>query len=126
MQSSPIQCPKCTTPQTSDRPPMETLKFAGIELDTCPSCNGCWLDSQEAGQLTRSRGANRVEIELQQLKPGELSCPRCRRTPMEVGQHIAVPGLFLDQCPSCKGVWLDRGELTTLLSHRSTSKEPPR
>lgn len=37
-----------------------------------------------------------------------MNCPR-DRAEMETKQHDA--GFELDLCPSCKGIWLDRGEL---------------
>lgn len=40
-----------------------------------------------------------------------LLCPNCN-TSM---QNVARSGVELDICPSCRGVWLDRGELEKLL-----------
>jgi len=98
---------------------MESLTFAGIELDNCPFCNGCWLDKSEAGQMTRSRGKDRISVQLASTQPSELTCPTCRKVSLEVGPHSQIPNLILDQCTMCGGVWLDRGELTTLLSWRA-------
>ena len=36
-----------------------------------------------------------------------LSCPNCS-TEMTINNRL---GVEIDQCPRCKGVWLDRGEL---------------
>ncbi|KAA2279407.1 zf-TFIIB domain-containing protein [Candidatus Nitrosocosmicus agrestis] len=36
-----------------------------------------------------------------------LICPNCS-SPMRISNRM---GVEIDQCPSCKGVWLDRGEL---------------
>ena len=38
---------------------------------------------------------------------GSISCPNCS-TPM---QEIRRYDADIDYCPSCKGVWLDRGEI---------------
>jgi Zn-finger nucleic acid-binding protein len=38
---------------------------------------------------------------------GSVSCPNCS-TPM---QEIRRYDADIDYCPSCKGVWLDRGEI---------------
>ena len=40
-----------------------------------------------------------------------LLCPNCN-TSM---QNVARSGVEIDMCPSCRGVWLDRGELEKLL-----------
>jgi uncharacterized protein len=41
-----------------------------------------------------------------------MICPHCT-TPM---QEITKTGVLIDLCPTCKGVWLDRGELEKILS----------
>lgn len=40
-----------------------------------------------------------------------LLCPNCN-TSM---QSVARSGVELDMCPSCRGVWLDRGELEKII-----------
>jgi Zn-finger nucleic acid-binding protein len=40
-----------------------------------------------------------------------LLCPNCN-TSM---QNVSRSGVDLDMCPTCRGVWLDRGELEKLL-----------
>ena len=40
-----------------------------------------------------------------------LMCPNCS-TSM---QNVSRSGVEIDMCPSCRGVWLDRGELEKLL-----------
>ncbi|MBL8772074.1 MAG: zf-TFIIB domain-containing protein [Phenylobacterium sp.] len=40
-----------------------------------------------------------------------LLCPNCN-TSM---QNVSRSGVDIDMCPSCRGVWLDRGELEKLL-----------
>ncbi|MFC3080284.1 zf-TFIIB domain-containing protein [Phenylobacterium terrae] len=41
-----------------------------------------------------------------------LLCPNCN-TSM---QNVNRSGVELDMCPSCRGVWLDRGELEKILA----------
>lgn len=41
-----------------------------------------------------------------------MLCPNCSEGMKEVERH----GVRLDICPSCRGVWLDRGELEKLLA----------
>ena len=40
-----------------------------------------------------------------------MQCPVCDERMREVEKH----GVTVDLCPSCKGVWLDRGELEKLV-----------
>ena len=34
-------------------------------------------------------------------------------------------GIEIDYCPSCRGVWLDRGELDKIIERNAASSEPP-
>ncbi len=45
-----------------------------------------------------------------------LQCPVCG-TPM---REIERFGVMIDICPSCKGVWLDRGELDKIIQYART------
>jgi Zn-finger nucleic acid-binding protein len=41
-------------------------------------------------------------------------------------QTVERAGVQFDMCPSCRGVWLDRGELEKLMeAGRSAAAEPP-
>ena len=41
-----------------------------------------------------------------------MLCPHCTSNM----QEMAKVGVFIDVCPECKGVWLDRGELDKILN----------
>ena len=40
-----------------------------------------------------------------------MQCPVCDDKLREIERH----GVMVDICPSCKGIWLDRGELEKIL-----------
>ncbi|QHW33677.1 zf-TFIIB domain-containing protein [Paenibacillus rhizovicinus] len=42
-----------------------------------------------------------------------MNCPVCENSRM---REVEKNGILIDVCPSCKGVWLDRGELDKLMS----------
>ncbi|MFD0619985.1 zf-TFIIB domain-containing protein [Paenibacillus sp. GCM10027629] len=42
-----------------------------------------------------------------------MNCPVCHDTRM---REVEKDGILIDICPTCKGVWLDRGELEKLMS----------
>ncbi|SFB59910.1 hypothetical protein SAMN05216312_11646 [Cohnella sp. OV330] len=42
-----------------------------------------------------------------------MNCPICADSRM---REVEKNGILIDVCPSCKGVWLDRGELDKLMS----------
>jgi len=41
-----------------------------------------------------------------------MNCPVCHDSRMK---EVEKNGVLIDVCPSCKGVWLDRGELDKLM-----------
>jgi len=41
-----------------------------------------------------------------------MNCPVCEGSKM---REVEKNGILIDVCPSCKGVWLDRGELDKLM-----------
>ncbi len=42
-----------------------------------------------------------------------MHCPRCPNTVLNERER---DGILIDACPSCRGVWLDRGELERLVA----------
>jgi Zn-finger nucleic acid-binding protein len=42
-----------------------------------------------------------------------MTCPRCTTASLE---ELDRDGITIDRCNSCRGIWLDRGELEKLLS----------
>ena len=49
-----------------------------------------------------------------------MKCPNCPDETLVMSER---QGVEIDYCPSCRGVWLDRGELDKLLE-RSAAQEP--
>ncbi|MEY4014054.1 MAG: hypothetical protein RLZZ290_918 [Pseudomonadota bacterium] len=50
-----------------------------------------------------------------------MKCPVC------VEPHLVIAerqGIEIDYCPSCRGVWLDRGELDKLIEKSSSVPQP--
>jgi len=53
------------------------------------------------------------ELEVEEFKKHFLNhCPKCGVGLAEEDLH----GVKIDKCPSCKGIWLDHGELDALKS----------
>jgi uncharacterized protein len=42
-----------------------------------------------------------------------MTCPRCHTADLDEKDR---QGVKIDVCPSCRGVWLDRGELEKLIA----------
>lgn len=47
-----------------------------------------------------------------------MNCPRCLNPTLVERER---DGVTIDTCPSCRGIWLDRGELERLIA-RATSE----
>lgn len=49
-----------------------------------------------------------------------MKCPVCKDLDLVMSERS---GVEIDYCPSCRGVWLDRGELDKILERNTTPKE---
>jgi len=104
---------------------MAALEFEGVEIDHCVVCHGSWLDAGELEQILDLAGITTREAArtLERVADGRRSrrrCPRCPRRLREID-----PGneweLLLDRCPQCRGLWLDRGEMQSLMLSASSA-----
>jgi Zn-finger nucleic acid-binding protein len=50
------------------------------------------------------------------IKKDDMKCPNCDETLLMSDKN----GIEIDYCPSCRGIWLDRGELDKIIE-RSTA-----
>jgi Zn-finger nucleic acid-binding protein len=82
----------------------------GIEVDSCHTCRGIWLDTDELDKLEASTASTeeerRATITYGERK-GELKCPVCAKT-MTVFNYRAH-AVEIDMCEE-HGWWLDAGE----------------
>ncbi len=105
-------CPAC-------KQPMLSLEFEGVEIDRCAECGGTWLDAGELELLTELAGVDPAELtralkRARPLRKGDRRCPRCRRK-MEVVEAGLDNTVELDRCRRGHGLWLDHGEMETVV-----------
>jgi Zn-finger nucleic acid-binding protein len=50
-----------------------------------------------------------------------MTCPHCA-VPLVMSER---QGVEIDYCPTCRGVWLDRGELDKILERAAADTAPP-
>lgn len=50
-----------------------------------------------------------------------MKCPHCPETHLSMSER---QGIEIDYCPSCRGIWLDRGELDKLLEKARQESSP--
>lgn len=49
-----------------------------------------------------------------------MKCPRCETTGLDERER---DGIVVDVCSSCRGIWLDRGELEKLIARATRDLE---
>ena len=107
-------CPRCGAS-------LQPARVGPVMLDGCDSCGGLWFDHEELTQLARAGGELLAAAEVT-FEPsvgpaggarGAMSCPRCSAAlcPFEF-RH--TPGVTLDACPRCRGIWVDDQELAAI------------
>jgi Zn-finger nucleic acid-binding protein len=52
--------------------------------------------------------------------PAAMACPVCR-TALTMSER---QGIEIDYCPTCRGVWLDRGELDKIVERSAGAPQP--
>jgi len=50
-----------------------------------------------------------------------MHCPVCKDPQLVISER---QGIEIDYCPSCRGVWLDRGELDKLIEKSNVMNQP--
>lgn len=95
----------------------------GVLVDSCPTCEGVWLDGGELDMLRSGETKTTDEIlieargeikrEKRRLVTADEMCPRCQHDRLH---EKVVAGTSLDVCPSCGGMYFDWSELKDVLS----------
>ncbi len=115
-------CPRC------DRLLFQTT-IGGVTVDGCDGCGGVWFDNKELTAVAQAQAAQLKELEdtfqanpLWKERKAQMSCPTCRVGLVEF-EFRHSPGIKLDGCPQCKGIWVDEGELRAI--YRRITGETP-
>jgi len=82
--------------------------FNGRLTWRCEHCDGLWV----AGKVVRELVKNPQWPGPSSLRATDLRCPDDQRAL----SACTLRGIELDLCAHCHGVWLDRGELETILA----------
>lgn len=116
-----MKCPVC-------RAELSPSSSGSHIIDVCPQCGGIWFDSTELSDVAKDMIQNdaaqdqKTAVAFQsRSKPAdgeELKkfCPRCGIL-TEVFNYCYDSNIFLDKCPSCHGLWADRGELERVVQY---------
>ncbi|MDQ7824752.1 MAG: zf-TFIIB domain-containing protein [Candidatus Eremiobacteraeota bacterium] len=113
-----LSCPRCV--KETDFSEGELL---GIKVHRCKECRGLWLASGEMEELMGDISHEAVEpgeklalLEKSASTPAVGGCPRCK-VPLERWKNLppALKDLYIDFCPTCMGLWFDKGEFSALM-----------
>jgi Zn-finger nucleic acid-binding protein len=101
---------------------MKKAKLEGVLVDKCKVCGGIWLDAGELEMLKYDEGKSddhlitEVRSELLEEKMRLITtlglCPKCQE--QQINKYNRS-GVELDQCPACKGMFFDYGELDKVI-----------
>jgi len=119
----------------NDNTEMYQVKIEGhygqpILLEQCKECGGIWFDKME---LFSARHGEAEKIEVFDLKsfwtPTNiekriLRCPLDQSELFRFKDRYFLKGIILERCPSCNGIWLNRGDFTKFQQARQELKRP--
>lgn len=105
-------CPRCNTS-------LEETVVGSVHVDGCNGCGGVWFDNRELGTIAQAQSADLKSLEDRFLPgaaavtAGDMTCPVCNVLLFEF-EFKHSPGIKLDACPQCRGIWADDGELQAI------------
>lgn len=89
-----------------------------IFLDQCVKCGGIWFDESELFRSKRGEAERIESLDEETLRrPSEvktpfLVCPRDGAPLYQFHDRYFPQGIILERCPTCNGIWLNRGAFT--------------
>jgi membrane associated rhomboid family serine protease len=117
-----MKCPFCANR-------LRQIRSRSAVLDVCPNCKGLWFDSGEfvdfVAMLAQGEEISPPQTKLFQrrdvrglhtLEEKDKVCPKCNLV-MGRFNYAYDSNVFLDKCPSCGGIWADRGEAEEVAGH---------
>ena len=110
-----MNCPRCFSPLV--RKPVRDFEVVYF-VDHCEKCGGSWFHNDQLSAIEKT--IEPTFIEIRNIPPAEeqvktLSCPSCGPgNALQKAEHPRDRKVIFDYCPSCKGIWLDSGELEAI------------
>jgi len=112
-----MKCPRCSSE-------LRTIDYEGSQIETCPGCQGEWLDGGELKQIVQTveesfpqdmrdslDAVNKSIFAIDESLENQLSCPKCSTVELNRFNYASSSGIALDKCPECGGIWLDKDEI---------------
>jgi len=115
-----MKCPACFHELTE-------LQVGAVTVDVCHGgCGGIWFDAMELERVD-ARAATTLHsiwtIPASNVKLNEpRMCPRCPDRVLDRKWFSNKKEVEIDQCPICRGIWLDAGEFTRVYHEMKGAK----
>ena len=98
---------------------MKPSAFRGASSIVCPGCSGTWISGDALHELFSND--NNLPIFLERFEAlfdldfdeGSSTCPSCVSQKLKA---VNIDNTEIDFCPSCKGLFFDKGELEEVFS----------
>ena len=107
------KCPRC-------RIGLNETHVGELTVDGCVGCGGVWFDAKELNAVAAHGSGNLKTLEQQYWpsvagveKAQQATCPNCEIA-LTTFEFPHSPGIPLDGCMQCKGIWVDDGELAAI------------
>ena len=110
----PMDCPKCEGK-------LVEKTYGRVRVDRCVDCEGIWFDANEVRALVAHATRQKDDVPQTAAKGKSVlddatgRCPHCVDT-LDRVESLAVAGLHYDRCRTCRGAWLDAGEIDQIMA----------
>ena len=107
-----LECPR-------DKTTMDQVEVGEAHLDRCGKCGGQFFDS---GEMFAAFGVKADPSYWDREEAGgavkdhSFACPRCRKHMLAQDVKYEKDSVEIDRCGHCGGVWLDKGEVETIMA----------
>ncbi len=123
----------CPNEKTEMRPvQIESHYGQTIMLEQCGGCGGIWFDESELFRARQGEARRIEQLDVamlrapSEIRDAELRCPRDGAALFRFTDRHFPEGIILERCPSCHGIWLNRGDFTRYQDARQQRMVPPR
>ena len=87
-----------------------------IILEQCSRCGGIWFDESELFMAKHGEAEKIEALDTEvlhtplEIRKAVRKCPRDKRELFRFKDRYFPKGIILERCPSCGGIWLNRGD----------------
>lgn len=117
MRSVPVRGPLLCPRDNSD---LRAFRVGEVEVDTCLTCTGVWLDAGELARVALDKEIEAIASAARDERTSAFPCPRCGGACHPARVHEVE----LDACGECRGIWVDANELHDVRMRSLAARAP--